>query len=91
LQILVNAVQIWNARHIDAAVQHLTTTQPQQPIDDEALTRIAPVHHAHINPVGRYDLNRQPAPAGQLRPLRTTQPDDQRTPAPPLGVNGDKH
>jgi TnpA family transposase len=90
LQILVNAVQIWNHRYMDAAIDHLRGTQPQLPVDDAILARIAPVHHAHINPVGRYDLTRQPPPAGQLRPLRPI-PEAHRAPTPPLGVNGDKH
>jgi TnpA family transposase len=90
LQILVNAVQIWNARYMDAAIDHLHTNQPHI-VADEALARIAPVHHAHINSVGRYDLGRQPPPPGQLRPLRSSQPYDRRAPTPPLGVNGDKY
>jgi Tn3 transposase DDE domain len=90
LQILVNAVQIWNARYMDAAIDHLHTNQPHI-VADEALAWIAPVHHAHINSVGRYDLGRHPPPPGQLRPLRTSRPDDRRTPTPRLGVNGDKY
>ena len=90
LEILVNAVQIWNARYMDAAIDHLHTNQPHI-VADEALARIAPVHHAHINSVGRYDLGRQPPPPGQLRPLRSSQPYDRRAPTPPLGVNGDKY
>ena len=40
----------------------------------------------------RYDLNRQPPPAGQLRPLRRADENtDRGVPTPPLGVSGDKH
>ncbi|MGH3263426.1 MAG: Tn3 family transposase, partial [Trebonia sp.] len=91
LQILVNAAQIWNARYMQAAVDHLHTTQPDVLVYDHALGGIAPVHYAHINAVGRYDLNRQPPPAGELRALRTAPQEHRGAPTPPLGVNGDKH
>ena len=60
LQILVTAVQIWNARYMDAAIEHFHTNHRILPPTTKRSHRIAPVHHAHINPVGRYDLARQP-------------------------------
>jgi hypothetical protein len=70
----------------------LHATHPDVIADDDVLARVAPVTHAHVNSLGRYELSRQPPPSGQLRPLR--QGDDDTGPAvptPPLGVSGDKH
>ncbi len=91
LQILVNAVQIWNARYMTASIDHLHTAKPDVVADDHTLSRVTPVTHAHVNSLGRYDLDRQPPPTGQLRPLRRVDEDDRATPTPPLGVSGDKH
>jgi len=63
-------------------------TQPDIVADDAG---IAPVTHAHVNTLGRYDLNRQP-PISGLRPLRRVDENLERgVPTPPLGVSGDKH
>ncbi len=92
LQILVNAVQVWNARYMTASIDHLHRTLPDLIADEEAIAGVvAPVTHGHVNSLGRYDLNRQPPPAGQLRPLRVVDDVDRGIPTPPLGVNGDKH
>jgi hypothetical protein len=92
LQILVNAVQVWNARYMTASIDHLHATKPDVVADETALARVAPVTHAHVNSLGRYDLHRQPPPAGHLRPLRRIDQDSRRdVPTPPLGVSGDKH
>ncbi len=91
LQILVNAVQVSNARYMTASIDHLHAAKPDVIADDEALSRVAPVTRAHVNSLGRYDLNRQPPPSGQLRPLRQENSDDRAAPTPPLGVSGDKH
>lgn len=91
LQILVNAVQIWNARYMTASIDHLHQHLPDLIADDAAIAGVAPVAHAHVNSLGRYELNRQPPPAGQLRPLRMVDDADRAIPTPPLGVNGDKH
>jgi len=58
---------------------------------DEPLVLVPKAWRAHINSLGRYELNRQPPPAGQLRPLRQSNADDQVVPSPPLGVSDDKH
>jgi TnpA family transposase len=91
LQILVNAVQVWNARYMTASIDHLHAAKPDVVADDQALSRVAPVTHAHVNSLGRYELGRQPPAAGQLRPLRQRDSDDRAVPTPPLGVSGDKH
>jgi hypothetical protein len=75
-----------------ASIDHLHATRPDVVADDTALARVAPVTHAHVNSLGRYDLNRQPPPAGHLRPLRRVDDDaDRPVLTPPLGVSGDKH
>jgi TnpA family transposase len=92
LQILVNAVQVWNARYMTASIDHLHATKPDVVAEETALARVAPVTHAHVNSLGRYDLNSQPPHAGHLRPLRRIDEDSGRdVPTPPLGVSGDKH
>jgi len=69
----------------------LATPHRGQPRRVAAIAGVAPVTHAHVNSLGRYELNRQPPPAGQLRPLRHITDDNAALPTPPLGVNGDKH
>ncbi len=92
LQLLVNAVQVWNARYMTASIDHLHRTAPDLVADDDAIARVTPVAHAHVNSLGRYELNRQPPPPGHLRPLRTVDDaDDREIPTAPLGVSGDKH
>jgi TnpA family transposase len=92
LQLLVNAIQVWNARYMTAAIDHLRTTKPALVADEGAISRLAPIAHAHVNSLGRYDLARQPPPDGRLRPLRHHREDATTAiPTPPLGVSGDKH
>jgi TnpA family transposase len=92
VQILVNAIQVWNARYMTAAIDHLHNHIPNVLADDTAIAGIAPIAYAHVNTLGRYELNRQPPPTGQLRPLRLGEHDEQLPGlTPPLGVNGDKH
>lgn len=47
-----------------ASIDHLHTTRPNVVAGEDALARVAPVTHAHVNSLGRYDLNRQPHPSG---------------------------
>jgi TnpA family transposase len=92
LQILVNAVQVWNARYMTASIDHLHASKPVAVADETAVARVAPVTHAHVNSLGRYDLHRQPPPAGHLRPLRQVAVASEGSAlTPPLGVSGDKH
>ena len=75
-----------------AAIDHLHHHIPNVLADDAAIAGVAPLAHAHVNSLGRYELNRKPPPVGALRPLRHAEDDDQLPGlTPPLGVNGDKH
>ena len=78
---------VWNAHYTSAALEHLAATQPALVIDDAALARLAPVGHAHINPLGRYRVdNPADPPPGQLRPLHDPNADDQHNrPSSPIG------
>jgi hypothetical protein len=74
-----------------ASIDHLHATKPDVVADETAIARVAPVTHAHVNSLGRYDLHRQP-PEGRLRPLRrVVNDDDPDVLTSPLGVSGDKH
>jgi hypothetical protein len=93
LQLLVNAVLAWNARYTTAALEQLAATHPELLADDTALARLAPVGHAHINPLGRYRFdNPHGPPPGQFRLLHHPDPNGHHSrPTPPIGVSGDKH
>ena len=84
---------VWNAHYTSAALEHLAATRPKLVADDSVLARLAPVGHAHINPLGRYRFNNPDSPPpGQLWPLRDPDADDQHgRPTSPIGVGGDKH
>ena len=82
VQLLVNAVQVWNARYMTASIDHLHATKPDVVADETALARVAPVTHAHVNSLGRYDLHREPPPAGHLRPLRRIDEDGRQDARP---------
>jgi TnpA family transposase len=91
LQLLVNAILVWNARYTTAALDHLAATHPELVADDTPLARLAPVGHAHINPLGRYRFdNPDGSPPGQLRPLHNPDADEHHGwPTSPIGVSGD--
>jgi hypothetical protein len=92
LQILVNAVQVWNARYLTASIEQLQATKPDVVADETAIALVAPVSHVHVNSLGHYDLHRQRPPAGHLRPLRRAgEGGGPGVLAPPLGVSGNKH
>jgi hypothetical protein len=74
-----------------ASIDRLHASKPDVLTDEQALSRVAPVTHAHVNSCGRSELDHQPPPEGQLRPLRQGGSDDGAVPTPPLGVSGDKH
>lgn len=81
---------MWNTRYIQAAVDRIRETRPEL-VNDQALARLAPVLHAHINPYGRYrfDLTAAPA-AGQLRPLNTpAEAQATDVPTQPIPLNRD--
>ncbi len=66
LGLVLNAVVLWNTRYLDAIVESLRGSG--QPVRDEAVARLSPLGHAHLNCLGRYAFTTQP-PA-DLRPLR---------------------
>ncbi len=75
-----------------ASIDHLHASRPDVVADETAVARVAPVAHAHVNSLGRYDLHRKPPPAGRLRPLRRADEESDRAVlTPPLGISGDKH
>ncbi len=80
----------WNTRYIQAAVDHVRTTRPEL-VTDQALARLAPVLHAHINPYGRYFFDLAAVPAlGHLRQLNAiTAHVDSEVPTTPIPTNRD--
>ena len=66
LGLVLSAVVLWNTRYLDAIVESLRGSG--QPVRDEAVARLSPLGHAHLNCLGRYAFTTQP-PA-ELRPLR---------------------
>jgi TnpA family transposase len=90
LTLILNAIVVWNTRYIQAAVDQIRKTRPEL-VTDDALAKLAPVLHAHINPYGRYrfDLSTAPGP-GLLRPLNTAgRPVEADVPTAPIPVNRD--
>jgi len=59
-------VLAWNTRYTTAALDHLAGAHPELVADDAALARLAPVGHAHINPLGgnRFDDPHAPPSGG---------------------------
>jgi len=45
------------------SIDHLHAVKLDVVANDQALSRVAPVTHAHVNSLGRYELDRQPPPA----------------------------
>jgi hypothetical protein len=71
-----------------ASIDYLQATTPDVVADETAVARVAPVAHAHVNSLGRYDLDRQPPAAGRLRPLRQAiHAAGAAVPSPPLGFD----
>lgn len=69
LNLIVNAVVIWNTVYMNAVIAQLKHEGLE--IKDEDLKHIAPSRHEHINPYGRYQFNMTNNLNGKLRPLRT--------------------
>jgi len=90
LTLILNAIIVWNTRYIQAALDDVRCTRPEL-VTDQALARLAPVLHAHINPYGRYRFDLATAPAaGQLRPLNSAPAGTQNdVPTTPIPVNRD--
>jgi TnpA family transposase len=90
LTLILNAIVTWNTRYIQAALDHLRTTR-RELVTDDALARLAPVLHAHINPYGRYFFDLTAVPTlGHLRPLNTIAASiDSDVPTTPIPANRD--
>ncbi|HIG74801.1 MAG TPA: Tn3 family transposase [Bacteroidetes bacterium] len=68
LNLVTNAVVVWNTRYI-AAVADALRDEGQQ-VRDEDLTHLSPTRFEHVNRYGRYRFDVDGAPQTGLRPLR---------------------
>ena len=67
LNLLTNAVVVWNTVYMQAAIAQLR--QEGFPIRDDDLAHLSPARYEHINPYGKYSFMLELEP-DQLRPLR---------------------
>ncbi|WSQ56649.1 transposase [Streptomyces sp. NBC_01217] len=73
LGLVLNAVVLWNTRHLDAAVAQLHAEDHE--IKDEDGARLYPLKDRRINFLGRYRFNIQAGgPGRDLRPFRDRTP-----------------
>ena len=69
LNLITNAVIVWNTVYMNAAIESLKSEG--YPVANEDLRYLSPARYGHVNPYGRFifeieeESNRQ-----QLRPLR---------------------
>jgi TnpA family transposase len=69
LNLVVNAIILWNTVYMQAVIDQLRTEG--YPIKDDDLRHLGPARHAHINPYGHYTFNvQQELQREGLRPLR---------------------
>ena len=70
LGLVLNAIVLWNATYIGAAVERIRAEGVG--VDPRDIARLSPLVHKHINLLGRYAFSLpEPVAGGQLRPLRT--------------------
>jgi TnpA family transposase len=70
LGLVLNAIVLWNATYIGAAVERIRAEGVR--VDPQDIARLSPLLHRHINFLGRYAFSLPELVAGgQLRPLRT--------------------
>jgi TnpA family transposase len=70
LNLVVNAVAVWNTVYMQAAIQHLRQTGME--ISEDELARLSPVRFEHINVYGKYSFDRPQFLNDEgLRPLMT--------------------
>ena len=69
LNLVMQAITVWNTVYLDRAVQAL---RHHQPVDDNLLSHLSPLGGHHINLTGDYSWahDKQPMP-GKFRALRT--------------------
>ncbi len=74
LSLLLNVIAVWNTRYMQAALDHLRTTE--YPVLESDLEHLSPILSGHINLHGshHFDLQAPKKRQGHLRPLRTTEP-----------------
>jgi len=71
LNLIVNAVIVWNTVYMQAAITHLR--QRGQKISEEELAQLSPVRFEHINVHGKYTFEfSEPLTDAGLRPLAQT-------------------
>ena len=69
LNLVTNAVIVWNTVYMAAAVEQLK--QEGYPLDETDLAHIWPTRYAHLNVYGKYRFNVEEIHGRQgLRPLR---------------------
>jgi hypothetical protein len=69
LGLVLNAIVLWNARYLDAALNQLR--DEGQHVDPADVERLSPLIHDHINLLGRYHFTDPDKNDGdRLRPLR---------------------
>lgn len=67
LNILINAICVWNTAYLQKAIDYLKS---QGDLDESLLKNIAPLGWAHINFLGEYSFDLKNIPKGkQIRPL----------------------
>jgi len=71
LNLVVNAIAVWNTVYMQAAIQHLRLSG--QEISEDELARLSPVRYEHINIYGKYSFDiSETLTNNGLRPLVTT-------------------
>ena len=70
LNLVTNAVIVWNTVYMAAVVEQLK--REGYPVQESDLTHVWPTRYAHINVYGKYHFNVEEAHARKdLRPLRS--------------------
>jgi TnpA family transposase len=73
LGLVLNAIALWNATYIGAAVEQVRAEGLN--VDPHDIAKLSPLTHKHINFLGRYAFTLpEPIANGQLRPLRSPAP-----------------
>lgn len=72
LNVLANAVVVWNTVYMQAAIDHLKAQD--YPVNEDDLTHLSPARYQHINPYGKFkfEISVDLASNG-LRPLYSAQ------------------
>lgn len=72
LNILINAISIWNTVYLQKAIDHLKQSDP---FDESLLKHISPLGWEHINLLGEYNFDIKNIPeSDELRPLNINNP-----------------